>query len=80
MSDKASYWFHKHVEVSEGFKKRTMSVKWKPEISVSMKEALEVISAFFWIIMVLWIEIDCILLYFFIFVSYREIIRAKTLH
>lgn len=70
MSEKSSSCFQKHVGISDVFKNRTLSLKWKPQLSPSMKKGIEFLSAFCWIIMLLWIQSGCITLYFFIFVSF----------
>lgn len=80
MSDETSSWFQKHVEILEAVKRRTMIVNLKPEVSASIKHGLEVLSALLWVLMVLWIELNSIVIYFYIFVSKFSILMRILFH
>lgn len=70
MSDKASTWFQKHVQLIQECQKRVALVKMN--LSGYKKRSLEVLSALMWVIMIMWFELLAIIVYFYIFVSFES--------
>lgn len=69
MSNKISPEFQNHVEMVGKFKKRTMTLNLKPELSAYVKDFKELLSSFCWVVMMLWIQSGAFALYVLIFVS-----------
>lgn len=67
MSDESSSKFKKCVEISDdGQHSHRVTIHFD---SKSIRNALEVMSTFLWVMMILWIEIGALIIYFYVFVS-----------
>lgn len=69
MSDKILQEYENHVEMIGQFKKRTITLNLKPEFSAYVKDFMELMSSFCWVVMVLWIQSGAFAVYVLIFVS-----------
>ncbi|CRL03396.1 CLUMA_CG016238, isoform A [Clunio marinus] len=69
MLEKTSTWYSKHVKLADELKKNVIALLYKPEFKESIKSGLEVFSTFIWSNMVLYWELSCIILYFFLFLK-----------
>lgn len=66
MNDQTSPCFKKHVQFIDDMQRRTMATgKLMPVI---IKDVLEVISVFLWVMMILWVELTSIAIFVIVFV------------
>lgn len=65
MSDENSPW----LQVLRKLQKKILSMKTKSKVPIK-KHVLQPVSAFLWVMMILWAEICCLVLFIFLLVSF----------
>lgn len=66
MSDQTTPCFKKHVQFIEDMQKKTISPK--KVMPIKIKNMVEVISVFIWLMMILWVELTSVVIFVFLFV------------